>query len=322
MVWSRYRYKMCAALLLMCVACSVSDPNVRSLNVASAATQSSSPLDLPLPVTLKGKEAPARIIVPNAMRPVHYAVREAYGRIDLQPIKESSDIIMPQVGDVLMSSLNFLFQNFGPALHSVKAVELEVVDDSSDHDFMSLMPDGRRRVRVNYRHILDKKLNEFVIHELFHAFYQSDCWVRKGAEFELEGWAMYAQTISRNRESDGDNSEMHARAVRDFPRATDVDFVSLVRQTPFQSFNPGDRQAAYISAALPLLGLTRQQVYAAYSTTLEGYDGCSRAGQAPGAAKARPPTKPVERPEVNRSVGPPAKATPRPTPTGSEARGP
>lgn len=238
-------------------------PTVSSGSEQPPASQSSGiALVQPIPI-------PVETIARNEVKRVefnHYGVREAFERIDFR-INDDS-IEKTSIENAVIESLNFLFANFGNPVFFKGLVELNVEVNPNRHAVMRLSEGGKRVIHLDLFNFANPIAQQYLVHELFHAFYQSDVWLRDGAESDIEGWASYAQYRFLHRDLPGGNKAILEKLIADFPGAAVMAETIKSGKQPLESLSPSNQTLAYVGLALPIFNFDDYGVFVRYRSTI------------------------------------------------------
>ncbi len=176
-------------------------------------------------------------IKPLSSRQLEY-VDDMFRRIDFT---YSPRVEKKNYDSQIKHCLSFLVKEFGQPLYRGR-VTLRITDNPADNGKMS-WSDGRRRYRTMALHewILYPDLSELhvLVHELFHAFYQTNAFIKANPDFITEGLAVYAEYKYRYWNW---NNKKILKEMREQSKAlaASVKYQPINFDTPFQSY--GDRQ--------------------------------------------------------------------------------
>jgi len=225
-----------------------------------------------------------KLVTPNEIEPTdkkkrqeippfhHFAVEEIYRNIEvIEPEGQENNIEDNIVKYDIIESLNFLFDNFGPALKFKNKIVLKIVEKPERHAFATLLPDGNRSISLDRIHFLFDDGEEFIVHELFHALYQTDQWRRIAPQKDIEGWAAYAQIVYRYRGDADNNEEIVTNILERFPILSSKQAEKDLFSRRFELLSVSEQQIAYMMAALPILKTNRYDVYIEYKKMISKY---------------------------------------------------
>ncbi|MEI2781237.1 MAG: hypothetical protein V9H25_08210 [Candidatus Competibacter sp.] len=96
--------------------------------------------------------------------------------------------------DAVIDGLIFLSENFGspPLQQQSTKINIKVnLENKQGHAFFEKKKNGRKDIEINVINLSGSQ-KDYLVHELFHAYYQNDKFFSKKLE-EIEAWATYAQ---------------------------------------------------------------------------------------------------------------------------------
>jgi hypothetical protein len=97
----------------------------------------------------------------------------------------------PNLEDLIKECLQFLVLEFGPPKYSDHVV-LVVTSDPASHGKMIWEGNTSRKIIIKDFNLFASELH-ILVHELFHAFYQSNNFIKANPDFIKEGLAVYAE---------------------------------------------------------------------------------------------------------------------------------
>jgi len=175
-------------------------------------------------------------------------VNDMTGRID---IRISKDVAVRNVSPVLRDCLSFLVSEFGPPIYRGEIVLIITGNSSDNNAFMvwEESDDNQRAISLNHYNFIRPEWHHFLIHELFHAFYQSGDFLSVNPDFIVEGLAVYAQFSYRygGMTNTQIRKEIYNSAVSITPYRNEngIDF-----DRPFQSYGKGELKYIYLLSGL------------------------------------------------------------------------
>jgi len=175
------------------------------------------------------------------------SVKEMLERIDARfpTNKTGRDISI-----ILTDCLTFLVGEFGPPIYQGRVI-LDITDDPADNAFIiwDESDDVERKITLNHYNVMKPIWHHYLVHELFHAFYQSYGFLKVNPDSIIEGLAIYAQYKYQNREMTNDQikDKIHedTDGLRTYYTRQGFDF-----DLPFQSYGEGERRYAYLVSGL------------------------------------------------------------------------
>lgn len=180
--------------------------------------------------------APKKIVPPKPVQPTAKEEQKA----DPQKIKIVENaavrvkveflegVTKKPVRNIIKKCLAFLVQEFGRPIYRGN-ITLIITDNPADNGKM-VWRDSRqthRTIKLNDFN-LDTRLDHVLVHELFHAFYQSNDFIKRNPNFITEGMAVYAEYKYRYREKTNkqilDLLRGYSDTTDDFPNTKGIDF--------------------------------------------------------------------------------------------------
>jgi hypothetical protein len=168
-----------------------------------------------------------------------------------------------------LDALNFLQLNLGDPPFSEQEIVVDIADAQNGFGHFSISRSGERIIRIPLAALSASDGVQYIVHELVHAIYQDDSWVRYGSDFDVEGIAAWAQFLYQQDLSSSTGNiadEIH----RVFPSVDDPQIVALYQRQRFSNLSAEQRLGAYASAAYPLLRLGRSEVFLWYRRRMLG----------------------------------------------------
>lgn len=163
-------------------------------------------------------------------------------RLNLSPDSGiSADYVKKQISYVFY----FLISDFGRPLIPANKVEVRVYRGGSGNAFMERQKGGRRVIKIDPINFSEFH-KMYIVHEFFHAFYQSDSFIDGKKIKEIEGWAVYAQL--RYRFLEKSNKELFTYIDKEYG-ISDEDYLKLSEKGPWKSFPPDVQQLIYYNSA-------------------------------------------------------------------------
>jgi len=174
-------------------------------------------------------------------------VKDMMDRIDIQ---FSSDCIVEDIVPILRDCLLFLYNNFGPPIYRGRVL-IVITDNPSRNAYITWKEndDRQRKITLNYYNILKPVWHHFLVHELFHAFYESSEFLRVNPDFIIEGLAVYAQYKYKYRGMTNIQIQKklyeNAIALSPYKNGDGIDF-----DRPFQAYGEGELKYIYLISGL------------------------------------------------------------------------
>lgn len=167
----------------------------------------------------------------------HY-VNDMFSRLQL---KFGPGAVRKHYTQEIKKCLGFLVQEFGAPLYHGK-VFLHITSNSSDNGKMA-WSDNRRKHRTITLHEFNFLASELrvVVHELFHAFYQTNAFIKANPDFITEGLAVYAENKFRYPRKNNKQILEHMRL-----QSQGFNHQSINFDMPFQSYTSQDKDMIYI----------------------------------------------------------------------------
>lgn len=217
----------------------------------------------------------------------NHAVREVMDRIKFNITDEK--IQVQTASNIFQSVIVFLMENFGQPFYNREPIIVNI-GHSLESEAQVRISNGRKRdVYLNSVNVVFETERMYIAHELFHALYQSDRWLRTGSQADIEGWATYAQYLYRYPKLS--NQEIADTLRKDFPaieRPTVSDGRAEV--VPWQVLPPAQRIENYIRSAYALLRSDRYSNYLKYRETILRLMDTPNAAQLSSASSAPSPS--------------------------------
>jgi len=171
---------------------------------------------------------------------------DMYKRID---IKYLQGVGVKDYSSRIIHCLSFLVGEYGPSIYKGK-VNLIISANSRNSGKMS-WSDNRRKYRtitLNELCLLPSELR-ILVHELFHAFYQSNAFIKANPDFILEGMAVY--TENKYRYGNKSNAEILKQMRQEFEViARLVEYKPINFDIPFQSYGNKKIDLFYILSGI------------------------------------------------------------------------
>lgn len=180
---------------------------------------------------------------PYQVSDVHQGIRDV---LDRTVVKYDQDIARFDVRPPLSHCLKFLVSTFGQPVYQGK-VTIHVTSNPDDNGRMtwSSRTPEKRRVLLHEYNFQEPTEFRFVVHELFHALYQSDAFIQAHPDFIVEGLAVYAEYLYRYRQGGFDLASRYIKKNTVLTttqlQAMDIDF-----ERPFSSYGGSDIDLMYI----------------------------------------------------------------------------
>lgn len=181
-------------------------------------------------------------------------------------IETSDEIISRQVASSsIVEVMNFLFLNFGNPLPNVR-LTISIMTSNTPHA-LTVSKSDRRIVHMSPIDFAIHSERMFLVHELFHAFYQSDEWLTK-PDSEVEGLATYSQY--KYLYQGKSNQDIFNILQEKYPNA----MASPLLKTPphsWQNLHSNERANLYIATALTLFKKNEGEVFDEYMSLRSKY---------------------------------------------------
>jgi len=151
---------------------------------------------------------------------------------------------------ILKGCLSFLVCEFGPSIYQGRVV-LHITEDPADNAFIiwDESDDVERTITLNHYNVMKPIWHHYLVHELFHAFYQSSEFLKVFPDSIIEGMAIYAQYRYQNREMTNarilEKTYDDTDGLRTYCTQNGFDF-----DLPFQSYGDEERKYAYLVSGL------------------------------------------------------------------------
>jgi len=175
------------------------------------------------------------------------SVKDMLGRID---VRFSTNSTKKDTSTILQNCLSFLANEFGSPVYRGRVI-LDITDDPADNAFMMWSESGdlERQITLNHYNVMKPIWHHYLVHELFHAFYQSGEFLRMNPDSIIEGLAIYAQYKYQNRELSNDQIRVkiheNASALRPYSSREGIDF-----DRSLQSYGEGEKKYIYLVCGL------------------------------------------------------------------------
>ena len=175
------------------------------------------------------------------------SVKDMLERID---VRFSTNNTNKDISAILQDCLSFLANEFGPPVYRGRVI-LDITDDPADNAFMMWSESGdvERQITLNHYNVMKPIWHHYLVHELFHAFYQSGELLRVNPDIIIEGLAIYAQYRYQNRGMNNDQVRdkiyEDAAALRSYSSREGIDF-----DRSFQSYGERERKYIYLVSGL------------------------------------------------------------------------
>lgn len=152
--------------------------------------------------------------------------------------------------ETLAQLLEFLRTKFGqPPVRNI-TLEFRLITGSSGHA-LTTVAKNKRTVAIDRINFYPTQ-NHFIVHELFHALYQTSEWMRNSTTPEVERWATYAQILYKYRNYRS-NAGIREVVIRELG-VTEEDIDSYRRRLTNWGGVPNDELLSlYFVNVLPLL---------------------------------------------------------------------
>lgn len=188
--------------------------------------------------------------VSDSGTPSHFAngsVEEMLKRIVMRsPAGHAEKNVSP----ILRNGLYYLVREFGPPVYK-GTVTLVITDDPSDNAHIMWRENDlhNRTITLNHYNIMQPVWYHYLVHELFHAFYQSNLFLKVHPDSIIEGLAIYAQYKYQNPKMS--NEQLQEKIRQDakslFPASKKM---SIDFDRPFGSYGARERKYAYLVSGL------------------------------------------------------------------------
>ena len=154
--------------------------------------------------------------------------------------------------------VKFLITDFGPPINSFGKLSIRVESTPGQHAFVEYYRNGDRIVVIDPLDFLSSE-QHFIVHELFHALYQSEGMLALLSDADAEGWATYAQLRYKYKLIvDNEGIADAIRRENRLSRKTEERLRHL--EAPLITLDSKTRYDAYIVNALELFDLNHQSV--------------------------------------------------------------
>lgn len=154
------------------------------------------------------------------------------------------------VSPILRNGLYYLVREFGPPVYK-GTVTLVITDDPSENAHIMWRENDlhNRTITLNHYNIMRPVWYHYLVHELFHAFYQSNLFLKVHPDSIIEGLAIYAQYKYQNPKMS--NEQLRGKIYQDaqslFPASKKM---SIDFDRPFESYGARERKYAYLVSGL------------------------------------------------------------------------
>ncbi len=140
-----------------------------------------------LPPARPERAAPSTVSAPQPTKP-RVAVGDPVARATFKV--EHTDLSEATARSVVTRLLDDLVRDFGPPAVTDRPMAVLIDPELPKHATVRVTP-GRREVRLSSLNFVESE-HHFVVHELFHAYFQTDAFLNLPIS-TYEGWAAYAQ---------------------------------------------------------------------------------------------------------------------------------
>lgn len=165
----------------------------------------------------------------------------------------------PEQERATLALLEYLVDEFGePQFRG--PVTIEVKRNAPEHAVTTVGSDRGRKIVLDSLNFFDSQLH-FVVHELFHGYFQPTSFLASASEPEIESWATYAQFRFEYRHLKSNDEILH-EVLRDY--SLDHSRIEELRQIdrPWQELPNDVRHTLYAVNAMPLFRLSHSEVLA------------------------------------------------------------
>lgn len=175
------------------------------------------------------------------------SVVDMMGRIE---VHFSANDTNRDISSILQDGLSFLVKEFGPPVYQGRVL-LVISDDPSDNAYILWRgnDDLEREININHYNVMKPMWHHYLVHELFHAFWQSVQFQKMFPDLIIEGLAIYAQYKYHYKEMSNDQirEQIYKEAVELRPNSNreGIDF-----SRPFQSYGEQERKYLYLVSGL------------------------------------------------------------------------
>lgn len=174
-------------------------------------------------------------------------VKEMMNRMEIYNDSEGKNV---EIDPILEDCLWFLVAEFGKPVYQGR-VRVVVTDEPSENAFMlwNEKDDQERQVIINHYNLIKPLWYHYIVHELFHAFYQSSEFLRNTPDSIIEGLAIYAQYKYKNQGMN--NEKIHDQIYeRIIALRSNTPLEGIDWDRPFQSYGETDRRYLYLISGL------------------------------------------------------------------------
>ena len=166
----------------------------------------------------------------------------------------------------VVSLLGFLVSEFGSPRLSNDRIVIRFENSVAYHALTHVKENGTRILRIESINLITSQ-QHFVVHELFHAYFQWDRFFAWG-EWEVEKWATYAQYRFKYRGLE--NKEIYKTLVREFHIVQNDLEQQYSKNRIWSSENEDIIRKKYIIASLELFKLSHSEVFRLYRNIIAG----------------------------------------------------
>ena len=166
---------------------------------------------------------------------------------------------------IFYNLFKFLINTFGSPIILKHPINIEFRDNISlsNHAITKVGPDNNRRIIMSTHNLFEDQ-RHFIIHELFHSFYQTSSML-KMAEHIVEGWATYAQY--KYKYYGKSNSEI--RLILKKRYSISKNDINSFSSTSWSTLPQNKRIKAYIVSSLKLFSNEHMNNYIRYRSMLK-----------------------------------------------------
>lgn len=175
------------------------------------------------------------------------SVQDMMGRIE---VRFSANNTNKDISPTLHDCLSFLVKEFGSPLYRGRVL-LVITDDPSDNAYITWnqRDDLERLITLNSYNIMKPIWYHYLVHELFHAFYQSSEFLKTNPDSIIEGLAIYAEYKYQNQGMSNDQirKKIYKDTVALLPylHTKTIDF-----DRPFESYGEREKKYVYLVSGL------------------------------------------------------------------------
>ncbi len=183
-------------------------------------------------------------------------------------IRFSNNVTNRDAHPILQECLAFLAKEFGTPVYRGRVVLL-ITDDPSDNAFITWSESDKlsRQITLNHYNIMKPMWHHYLVHELFHAFYQSSEFLNSKPDSIIEGLAIYAQY--KYEYQDVTNIQIRKKLYEEAVSLSDyVSEKAIDFDRPFQAYGDAKRKYCYLMSGLLFFTQEPENVKAKIDTLL------------------------------------------------------